>query len=64
MTHKEATMKRRSTPRWRQVLGKMALNLGKIVGTYRGSASGAQIIEIPGTPPSARAKKRQKRKRR
>jgi hypothetical protein len=64
MTRKETTMKRRSTPRWRQVLGKMALGLGKIVGSYKGSANGAQIIDIPGSNPSARSKKRQKRKRR
>jgi hypothetical protein len=63
MTRKETAMKRRSTPRWRQVLGKMALNLGKVVGGYNGSANGAQIIEIPGSKPAARSKKRQKRKR-
>lgn len=56
-------MKRRNTPRWRQVLGKMALNLGKIVGRYDGSAAGAQIIDLPGSRPPARSKKRQKRKR-
>jgi hypothetical protein len=56
-------MKRRSVPRWRQVLGKMALNLGKIVGRYDGSAAGAQIIDLPGAKHPTRPKTRRKRKR-
>jgi hypothetical protein len=31
---KEAAMKRRNVPRWRQVLGRMTLGLGVIVGRF------------------------------
>jgi hypothetical protein len=41
----------------------MALGLGKIVGSYNGSANGAQIIDLPGSKRSVRAKTKRKRKR-
>jgi hypothetical protein len=55
-------MKRRHVPRWRQVLGKMAANLGAIVGKFNGSANGAQIIDLSGPGRPAKSKARHKRK--
>jgi hypothetical protein len=57
-------MKQRKVSRWRQLLGKMLLGFGSVVGRFNGSANGPQIIDIPdrGQPVSKRRNKRRRRR--